>query len=120
MNTPDKTTSSDSSELQEQAIHCFPKTCSCGRRYETFEEFVAATEPLGNSGEILSADGQKLTDIFRNCVCGSTLLVFIREHRDESPDGISRRKKYGERLKFLTEQGLTYAEARKVLDSNKA
>ena len=120
MNTKVTTNSSALDALHEQALKRFPKTCSCGRRYETFADFVAATEGLGNSGETLRADGQNLTNIFRNCICGSTLLVFIQEKRDESPAGLLRRMRYGERLKFLAQQGLSHQEARKVLDSTNA
>ncbi|MCK9987662.1 MAG: hypothetical protein AzoDbin1_04134, partial [Azoarcus sp.] len=41
-------------------------------------------------------DGQVIVELFRNCVCGSTLMDCFRDRRDTSEAGLRRRARFGE------------------------
>ena len=77
----------------------FPKTCQCcGRVYEAAEDFLFQTQGLaaGKSSlkEIIDDDDRVVVAVFRNCICGSTLMDEFQSRRDESPDGQRRREDY--------------------------
>lgn len=75
----------------------FPKACStCGRVYETREDYVAATQSLGKT-QVNRMGVQE----YRNCVCGSTLMVWTKERRDNSPFGARRRELFDACLEKL-------------------
>lgn len=97
----------------------FPKTCAaCQRTYDSMENFFAQTAPLpANSGLMGYDDGEKEQQVglFRNCVCGSTLMVFCRDRRDLSGKGETRRHLIGEMITKLTRAGLSSTEARSRL-----
>jgi hypothetical protein len=60
----------------------FPKTCrTCGRVYNSFPEYIRDTSPKAHSleeyGDTLDPN---LTMQYRNCTCGSTLVIpFTKE-----------------------------------------
>lgn len=59
----------------------FPKKCrTCGKKYDSLYRYIFDTEAKAQSmedaGEIL---GQSCTMIYRNCSCGNTLVVTIRD-----------------------------------------
>lgn len=94
--------------LEESA---FPKTCAnCGREYRTHEEFLTATHPVRRDHTGLKQsyddDGAVIVDVFRNCVCGSTLLESFHDRRDTSPAGQKRRARFAEMLGSLVAAGL--------------
>jgi len=64
-------------------------------------------------------DGQVIVELFRNCVCGSTLMNCFRDRRDTSEAGLRRRTRFGELIATLVDQGLererAHAELLKVL-----
>lgn len=108
------------SGLRELAESAFPKRCrNCGRTYQNAAEFVAATEPLAadKSGlkQSLDDDGRAIVELFRNCVCGSTLMDCFNDRRDFSEAGLRRRQRFGELLAHLESQGLDPAIARSEL-----
>ena len=81
----------------------FPKKCQCcGRVYETAEEFLSQTRALtsGKSSlkESFDDDDQAIVAVFRNCVCGSTLMDEFHSRRDQSPEGLRRREEYAKKM----------------------
>lgn len=97
----------------------FPKTCAtCGKKYETLEDFLAETKRLRNSTGFkgsLDDDDQPIVELFRNCTCGSTLLETFGDRRDNSPKGIKARKNFGRILKMLVDDGYEWVLARDEL-----
>lgn len=94
----------------------FPKTCpKCGKIYTSIEDYFSRTEPLSSSTglmEIETPDHDEQVGLFRNCPCGSTLMAFCRDRRDDSEDGERRRVLFDQVLERLTESGLPAEEAR--------
>lgn len=106
--------------LQALAESAFPKRCAnCGRVYRTAKEFLEETQAIspGNSGLKSSTDeeGGIVVEVFRNCICGSTLMDCFSNRRDISSLGVARRKRFGELLEFLVKQGVDYNTARTEL-----
>lgn len=106
--------------LQELAAGTFPKVCAnCGRVYENLEQFLAKTIPIApdRSGlkSTLDDDDRPVVELFRNCVCGSTLMDFCRSRRDESAEGLRRRETFGRMLALLIKRGITAEAARTEL-----
>ena len=103
--------------LQAIAESSFPKYCaSCGRIFKDADEYVAATGRVGcgHSGlkQTLDDDGQVIVELFRNCVCGSTLMDAFADRRNTSESGIRRRTRFGELVELLVSRGLTRDIAR--------
>lgn len=108
------------SGLRELAESAFPKRCrNCGRTYRDAAEFVAATAPLAADKSGLKQsrddDGRAIVELFRNCVCGSTLMDCFNDRRDFSEAGLRRRQRFGDLLVHLEGQGLDPAIARSEL-----
>ena len=106
--------------LRQLANSAFPKRCSvCGREYLNSAEFLAATRPVreNSSGLKQSQDdeGQAIVELFRNCVCGSTLLESYHNRRDLSDAGLMRRKQFQDMVGKLTTAGCTTETARDEL-----
>lgn len=105
--------------LQALSDTAFPKTCgSCGRVYRSAEEFTADSLAPGDRSGLKQAvddDEQPVVELFRNCQCGSTLLDFFENRRDNSARGQKRRDVFGRVMTSLCERGLTPAEARQEL-----
>lgn len=106
--------------LRELAESAFPKRCrNCGKEYRNAAEFLAATQPVraDTSGlkQSRGDDGELIVDLFRNCVCGSTLLESFWNRRDLSEDGIKRRMRFQEMVDKLVANGCTAAAARNEL-----
>lgn len=96
--------------LRHLADSAFPKRCAaCGRIYQDAAEFLAATRPVRENASGLKQshddDGQAIVELFRNCVCGSTLLESYRNRRDPSDKGITRRRQFQDMVKKLTAAG---------------
>lgn len=96
--------------LQELSAGAFPKICpNCGRTYENLAQFLELTVPIGGRSGLKSAlddDDTPVVELFRNCVCGSTLMDFCRSRRDESADGRRRRATFNQMLDVLERRGL--------------
>lgn len=96
--------------LQELGAGAFPKICpNCGRTYENLAQFLELTVPAGGHSGLKSAlddDDKPVVELFRNCVCGSTLMDFCRSRRDESADGQRRRATFNRMLRVLGRRGV--------------
>lgn len=98
----------------------FPKECrSCGRVFETPEEFFSETEGIreDHSGLRESEDDedQVIVEAFRNCPCGSTLMDSFSNRRDTSPAGQARRALFDRMLAYLVDTGIDADTARREL-----
>ncbi|WP_374246727.1 oxidoreductase [Zoogloea sp.] len=106
--------------LQALEEATFPKVCrNCGQAYADAAEFLAATRQVraDHSGlkQSLDDDGSAIVEVFRNCVCGSTLLEVFYDRRDQSPNGLKRRQRFGELLDKLVADGVAHDRARAEL-----
>jgi hypothetical protein len=77
----------------------FPRQCTnCGRTYQTEAEFLEQTQGMrGGRSSLKEAeddDGQVIVEVFRNCLCGSTMMDEFHSRRDNSPEGQRRREEY--------------------------
>lgn len=98
----------------------FPKKCAvCGREYLTAEQFLQETQDLPHtkSGlkEVIEDNGSAIVEVFRNCVCGSTLMNEFNNRRDTSERGRLRREKFDRALHILVNKGLSKQVARTEL-----
>lgn len=106
--------------LRQLADSAFPKRCKlCGREYQNAAEFLAATLPLRNDASGLKQtrddNGQEIVELFRNCICGSTLLESYRSRRDTGDDAALRRSQFQEMVGKLVATGITAETARSEL-----
>ena len=95
----------------------FPKRCrNCGRVFASAADFFQQTQAIRPEITGLKAvydeDEGPLVEVFRNCVCGSTLLVNCASRRDDSATGHSRRRLFDELLGYLVGHGVDRAQAR--------
>jgi hypothetical protein len=98
----------------------FPRKCgTCGRVYATAEQFLLETQNVsgGKTGlkESMDDDGSHIVEVFRNCVCGSTLMDVFGNRRDTSEAGLRYRKRFDELIAFLAANGLEPDTARTEL-----
>ncbi|MFH0926649.1 MAG: oxidoreductase [bacterium] len=97
----------------------FPRRCSCCKKvYTTAEEFLSQTESIrGQSGlmESINDDEKPIVELYRNCACGSTLMEFFGDRRDNSEKGQLRRQKFGQLLDMLKTVGIETGVARQEL-----
>ncbi len=97
----------------------FPKKCAyCGEEYATVEEYVQKTKDVsGKSGlkKGYDDDDTPIVELFRNCVCGSTLMDCFNDRRDVSDEGLKRRELFGKLMRMLTDKGVDVAVARSEL-----
>ncbi|MFZ2161585.1 MAG: hypothetical protein WAW02_05155 [Sideroxyarcus sp.] len=96
--------------LRQLADSAFPKRCKlCGREYQNSAEFLAATQPVRTNSSGLKQshddDGHEIVELFRNCVCGSTLLESYWNRRDLTDAGIMRRKRFQDMVGKLVATG---------------
>ncbi|HJV25579.1 MAG TPA: oxidoreductase [Aromatoleum sp.] len=106
--------------LREIAAGAFPKQCRmCGRRYETVQDYITQTQRVGDGRSGLKQsrddDGNVIVDLFRNCVCGSTLMDSFNDRRDNTEAGRKRRARFGELVEGLVTKGLERDVARSEL-----
>lgn len=105
--------------LQALSDSAFPKKCAnCGRQYDSPEEFVAQSEALGSGSGLkksLDDDDQPIVELFRNCVCGSTLMDFFSDRRTTTDIGVKRRQVFSRMLETLEQRGMGVAESRQEL-----
>lgn len=103
--------------LKASSDHSFPKRCAhCGRRYESAEEFIRATQAVQDGGSGLKSARDELdrplVELFRNCVCGSTLMDRFDDRRDLSQPGLRRRQIFSQLLQMLINKGMATELAR--------
>lgn len=106
--------------LRELAESAFPKSCrNCGRSYRTAQDFINETRPVrpGKSGLKQSYDDDETTivELYRNCVCGSTMMDFFSDRRDLSAAGERRRSLFEKLLPHLQQKGMDLDQARDYL-----
>lgn len=97
----------------------FPKRCAmCSREYASVQEYVEKTQDVsGQSGlkKGYDDDDRPIVELFRNCVCGSTLMDCFSDRRDASDAGLKRRELFGKLIGLLTEKGVESVVARQEL-----
>ncbi|MGE0082687.1 MAG: oxidoreductase [Thiohalomonadaceae bacterium] len=98
----------------------FPKRClTCGRVYQSVDDFLHQTQGLrgGRSGLKEASDDENHTvvELFRNCVCGSTLMDVFNDRRDLSEQGLRRRRQFERLLDALEARGIERVQARQEL-----
>ena len=102
--------------LTALAASAFPKRCNtCGRIYPDVQSFITQTRTIaGHSGlkAVKTDDNSTMVELFRHCVCGSTLLDFFNDRRDLSDNGLARRARFGELLAYLASRGIPQHQAR--------
>lgn len=106
--------------LQALADAAFPKRCnSCGRLYETAEQFIAESKALraGVTGLKQGYDDHErhIVEVYRNCPCGSTLMGLFENRRDTSKLGEQRRSLFKAAEAYLIARGLSSSESRLCL-----
>ena len=106
--------------LREIAESGFPKHCkTCGRVYQNAAEYVEKTGRVGNgrSGlkQSIGDDGETIVELFRNCVCGSTLMDAFGDRRNLTAAGLRRRERFATLLQKAIAPGLEPALARREL-----
>jgi len=117
MNSPASLQDDLFANLRSLAETTFPRRChNCGREYADAAEFIAATRGLrgDHSGlkQSVDDDGTPIVELFRNCVCGSTMLESFCNRRDLSAEGVRRRECFEELLGRLVQAGIAYETAR--------
>jgi hypothetical protein len=103
--------------LRALAESAFPKRCAnCGCVYDSAQQFLAQTRGIAPDRSGLKSseddDGTTILEVFRNCVCGSTLMDLFSDRRDMSEAGAIRRQRFGDMLQFLVARGLARETAR--------
>lgn len=95
----------------------FPKRCrNCGREFASAADYFQQSQAIRpDITGLKAADDEEegpLVEVFRNCLCGSTLLVNCASRRDHSASGHSRRRLFDELLSYLVRHGIERAQAR--------
>jgi hypothetical protein len=108
--------------LRELSKTAFPRKCmNCGRVYASLEEFIKETKQLERGSGLIENVGcpedgdEPIVELYRNCVCGSTLMEFFADRRDSSENGQRRRDVFGKLLYLMNEKGISNEDARKEL-----
>lgn len=95
----------------------FPKKCNtCDKIFSNREEYIAGTRkvttPTSPGGSVLNNQGVLE---FRNCKCGSTLLILLANRRDESEFGIKRREIFAECVEKVVSEGVATRERAHII-----
>lgn len=97
----------------------FPKKCPmCKKIYNNEKDFINETSKInGQSGLKQSYDDNDRTiiELYRNCSCGSTLMNFFGDRRENNEAGEKRRAEFGELHHYLINQGIESTIARDEL-----
>jgi hypothetical protein len=97
----------------------FPKKCNtCGKVYNSVEDFITKTESIrGKTGlkKSITEDSKAIVELFRNCVCGSTLMDCFNNRRDLSERGQQRRETFEKVLVYLVKKGVEKEKARQEI-----
>ena len=106
-------------DLKALSESSFPKKCSsCGKVYESSEQFVLNTADIAGQSGLKSSRGNygdQIVELFRNCICGSTLMECFNDRRDLSKAGLKRRELFGRLMAMLEKKGLPADQARAEL-----
>lgn len=106
--------------LRALAESSFPKRCpSCGRMFETAEQFIEETALNNEASSGLKQsgtdDGEKIIEVYRTCPCGSTLMDVFADRRDHSDAGMRRRHRFDDMLNLFEDRGIDRDTARTEL-----
>ena len=106
--------------LRALAEAAFPKHCACcGRVFATADEFLQQTQAMRQnvSGLKQSFDDNNvaIVEVYRNCLCGSTLMDFFSNRRDTSEASLQRRQLFEQLFPLLQEKGMDRGAARAYL-----
>ena len=83
-------------KLKKHYAQAFPKKCNnCGKLYNNIDDFLRATLSMEDLSTIFDEGGLQE---YRNCVCGSTLLLLTDDRRDKSEAGAQKRKLFHDSL----------------------
>ena len=97
----------------------FPKECSmCGKIYNNVQDFINETIKINNQTGLKQSyddDDQPIVELYRNCSCGSTLMNFFGDRRNNNEAGEKQRAKFGELIDFLVNEGIEPTIARNEL-----
>ena len=87
-------------KMSKHYAKIFPKRCnSCGTIYHSREEFLKATNSMATTDTVFDEIGLQE---YRNCPCGSTLILWTRDRRDNSEYGRGRRELFDYCLRKLS------------------
>lgn len=105
--------------LQALSDSAFPKKCAnCGLIYETMDDFLSQTKEISQKSGLKQSyddDDSTIVELYRNCVCGSTLMDFCSDRRDTSASGLQRREKFSSLIEHLGKAGIDTGTARTEL-----
>lgn len=106
--------------LQALDDSSFPKRCAnCGREYASQQDFLLQTQQVRDDctglKEGWDEQDRTVVEVFRNCLCGSTLMTFCGDRRDFSPQGMERRRRFDALLKMLEQKGVQPEQGRQLL-----
>ncbi len=106
--------------LQALSDSAFPKQGpSCGKVYTSVEEFTRETEDLRNGSGLQEGLGEEedevVVELYRNCSCGSTLMNFFSDRRDNSEHGKKRRAAFDKAYQLLLSNKIAPTEAREEI-----
>jgi hypothetical protein len=96
----------------------FPKKCPmCGKVYNNEQDFINDTKKINNQSGLKQSydDEQTIVELYRNCSCGSTLMNFFGDRRNNNETGEKQRAKFGELHDYLVNEGLESTTARNEL-----
>ncbi|MGQ5523967.1 hypothetical protein ACUHMQ_11990 [Chitinimonas sp. PSY-7] len=99
---------------------CFPKRCAnCGHVYESADDYCRLTQAIQSDKSGLKAVNDEIDGVFvelyRNCICGSTLMEFFGERRNQTEPSLKRREIFSELHNYLVQSGIPKAAARAEL-----
>ncbi len=101
--------------LKSLSESAFPKFCSCcGCRFNSAQEFLKETDKLPKGSGLKASkdeDDHSVVELYRNCVCGSTLMDFFTDRRDTGERGFKRREKFGKLITLLGKRNLDTTSA---------
>ncbi len=105
--------------LQALFVSSFPKKCgTCGKTYQNIQEFWQETGSIRNLSGLKQSyddDDKTIVEVFRNCVCGSTLMDVCLDRRDLSETGLERRLQFDRLLGLMEKSGIDAQIARQEL-----
>lgn len=105
--------------LQALSDSAFPKKCTtCGRIYETIDDFLLQTDEIRNKSGLkqsIDDDDSTILELYRNCVCGSTLMDFFSDRRNTTAAGLKRREHFSNLVEHLIKAGVDAHSARAEL-----
>lgn len=103
-------------DLQALSDTAFPKQCrTCGRIYRSPDDFFRQCSPPTRGSGLKASfddDDQDIVELYRNCVCGSTLMDLFQNRRDTTALGVERRVRFSRLMVMLQQKGLSPELAR--------